>query len=81
MILSFAAFVMIWGTRVAEYFYYESTPFRSAAASANFYVLITFSITCFYGIAYRRSGGALLLGSVLCLCLNLIELAFRIHIF
>ena len=80
-VLAFAVFVLIWCTRVAEYFFYESTPFQSAAASANFYVPITFGISCFYAIFYRRSGGALVLGSVLCLCLNLIELAFRIHLF
>jgi hypothetical protein len=80
-VLAFAIFVLIWCTRVAEYFFYESAPFRSAAASANFYVLITFGISCFYAIFYRRSGGALVLGSVLCLCINLIELAFRIHLF
>ena len=79
-ILAFAAFVLIWCTRVAEYFFYESTPFHSAATSANFYLLITFGISCFYGIAHRRSGGALVLGSVLCLCLNLIELAFRMRL-
>jgi len=80
-VLALAVFVLIWCTRVAEYFFSEPTPFHSAAASANFYVLIMFGISCFYGIAHRRSGGALVLGSVLCLCLNLIELAFRIHLF
>jgi hypothetical protein len=80
-VLAFAAFVFIWCTRVAEYFFYESTSFHSAATSADFYVLITFGISCFYGIAHRRSGGALVLGSVLCLCLNLIELAFRMRLF
>jgi hypothetical protein len=80
-VLAFAAFALIWSTRTAEYFFYESTPFHSAAASANFYVLITFGISSFYAIFYRRSGGALVLGSVLCLCLNFIELAFRIHLF
>lgn len=80
IILSFAAFTLVWCTRVAEYFFYESTPFHSAATSANFYLLITFGISCFYSIAHRRSGGALVLGSVLCVCLSLIELAFRMRL-
>ena len=80
-VLAFAVLVVIWCTRVAEYFFYESTPFHSAAASANFYSLIMFGISCFYAVFYRRSGGALVLGTVLCLCVNLIELAFRIHLF
>ena len=79
-ILASAVFVFTWCTRVAEYFFYESTPFHPAAASANFYLLITLGISCIYGIAYRRSVGALVLGSVLCLCLNLIELAFRMRV-
>jgi hypothetical protein len=79
--LAFTVFTVIWCTRVAVYFFYESTPFHSAAASANIYLLITFGISCFYAVFYRRSGGALVLGSVLCLCLNLIELGFRIHLF
>ena len=80
-VLTFAVFVLIWCTRVAEYFFFESSPFHSAVASANIYLLIMFGISCFYGMAYRRSGGAFVLSSVLCLCVNLIELAFRIHLF
>ena len=81
MILSFAAFVIIWCIRVAEYFYNESNSFDSAATSASVYVLIMLGVSCFYAVFYRRWGGALLLGSLLCLCVNLIELAFRIHLF
>jgi len=80
-VLALVMFVLIWCTRVAEHFFYESTPLHSAAASANVYLLIVFGISCFYAVFYRRSGGALVLGSLLCLCLNLIELAFRIHLF
>jgi hypothetical protein len=81
VVLSFAALVLIWCTRVAEYFFYESTPFHSAALTASVYVLIMFGISCFYAVFYRRSGGALVLGSVLCLLVSLIELAFSIHLF
>jgi hypothetical protein len=80
IVLAFAALVLIWCARVAVYFFYESTPFHAAAKTANVDVLIAFGISCAYAVSYRRSAGALLLGSLLCLCLTLIELAFRMHL-
>jgi len=81
ILLSLAALILAWCVRSTEYFFYDSVPFASAVATAGVTVLITFAISCFYAVFYRRSGGALVLGSVLCLCVNLIELAFRIHPF
>jgi hypothetical protein len=81
VVLSLAALVIAWCARAAEYFFYESIPFDSAARTASVFVLIMFGISCFYAVFYRRSAGALVLGSILCLCLNLIELTFRVHLF
>jgi hypothetical protein len=81
VVLSLAALVIAWCARAAEYFFYESIPFDSAARTASVFVLIMFGISCFHAVFYRRSSGALVLGSILCLGLNLIELAFRNHLF
>lgn len=78
--LAFSALVLMWCARVAVYFFYESTPFHAASGTASVDVLILFGISCAYAVSYRRSAGALLLGSVLCLCLTLIELVFRMHL-